>query len=65
MGFIDLGGFVTRISFIQRIDASFLKSLPHKVNANNFHDADGHFIQYLISKNASSAKIEEYMYMHE
>lgn len=50
---VDLGAFVVSVPFLRAHSLSFLNSLPVRPMANDYHDADGLFIEALTSKNAS------------
>lgn len=63
--YIDLGGFALKVDFLRKWNLSFLESLPHFVNAAHYHDADGYFVERVVSHKAQSLKILEYMYYHE
>ena len=58
----DLGAYAIKSDFLSKTSALFLKSLPLRCNAKHYHDADGHFIENLISLNAKVQKIEAYLF---
>jgi len=58
----DLGAYAIKSDFLVESNALFLTSLPIRCNAKHYHDADGHFIEKLISLEAKVKKIEQYVF---
>ena len=64
IGQVDLGAYVTSLDFLKRLDIFFLNSLPSRVLPHHYHDADGHFLQSIISKGGNLMKTAEYLFFH-
>lgn len=64
LGEVDLGAYAVSTSFLKKWNASFLNSLPSRCGPRNYHDTDGHFIEYLVSKKARIKKTTSYSFIH-
>jgi len=58
----DLGAYAIKSNFLIHSKALFLNSLPTRCNAKHYHDADGHFIENLVSLRAKVQKVEAYLF---
>jgi hypothetical protein len=64
-GHVDLGAYATSIDFLRRTGLRFLSSLPSHPQANDYHDADGHFLVKMIEcANARYTIIPDYLFYH-
>jgi len=60
----DLGAYAVKSNFLIKTNVSFLSSLPVRSNAINYHEADGHFLENVLSLNAMTHKIDDYNFAH-
>jgi hypothetical protein len=63
-GKIDLGAYSVSFDFIRRTGSSFLTSIPSHPQANDYHDADGHFLVNLLRYGARTSLLDEYLFYH-
>ena len=61
---VDLGAYAVSTSFLRSTNASFLTSLPTMVDPQCYHDADGHFIEFLRKHDARILKTDGYYFFH-
>lgn len=61
----DLGCFLVSVQFLRDKKISFLSSLPLRPQANDYHDADGFFIEKLREKGARILIHQQYLFIHE
>lgn len=66
---VDLGAYAINATFLRGTDASFINSLPTHVDAGDYHDLDGIFVEFLHSKlNAvvtkAGARDGQFLFVH-
>ena len=61
---VDLGAYAVSTSFLRLTNASFLNSLPSTVDPQFYHDADGHFIEFVRKHDARILKSPGYYFFH-
>ena len=61
---VDLGAYAVSTDFLRSTNSSFLNSLPLAVDPQYYHDADGHFIEFLRKHNAKILKTAGYYFFH-
>lgn len=65
-GYIDLGSFVSSISFLKQTRTYFLNSLPSRTGPHEFHDTDGYFAERLIvAYKARVFKDHRFLFFHD
>ena len=64
VGGVDLGAYAVSTTFLNKCKASFLNSLPSRSGPRQYHNADGHFIENLVSKNARIKKTKGHFFIH-
>jgi hypothetical protein len=64
VGGVDLGAYAVSMRFLNKWKSSFLNSLPTRSGPRHYHNADGHFIEHLVSKNARIKKIPGFFFIH-
>ena len=58
----DLGSYAIKSNYLLKTNAAFLSSLPTRCNAKHFHDADGYFIEKLVSMKAKIMKVDQFVF---
>ena len=61
---IDLGTYAVRVDFLRKTNTSFLNSLPMRPDAHDYHDADGYFIEKLVSHHARVKHVKWIYFFH-
>lgn len=62
---VDLGAYIVRTEFLAKHGISFLGALPERPQANDYHDADGYFIEQLRSAGARIHISQEFFFFHD
>lgn len=62
---VDLGAYIVSTDFLRKTSISFLSALPHRAQANDYHDADGHFIDHLRESGARIKICSDYLFFHD
>ena len=60
----DLGSYAIKSNFLKKTNITFLNSLPFRSNPIHYHEADGYFLEKLISLNANTHKEDSYSFAH-
>jgi len=63
-GSVDLGAYASSIPFLRETGITFTGSVPDKPLANDYHDADGLFIESLQAHNARFSIIDTFLFAH-
>lgn len=63
-GYVDLGSFSTSVPFLRKTGLTFIGSVPRRPLANDYHNADGLFVDKLKAHNARFSIIESFLFNH-
>ena len=64
VGGVDLGAYAVSLRFMKALNASFLNSLPRRCGPQQYHNADGHFIEFLVLNKARISKAAQFFFVH-
>jgi len=61
---VDLGAIIVSVNFLEKTGVRFLNSLPSLPQANDYHDADGFFVESLRNHGAAIKIFQEIAFFH-
>ena len=64
VGGVDLGAYAVSLRFMKALNASFLNSLPRRCGPQQYHNADGHFIEFLVLNKARIKNTKGFLFIH-